>query len=86
MALGLEDVLGNIHEDRTRPAGRGDVKRFMHGLRQVRQLLHQEIVLGAGARDDAEGVGFLERVAADELRRDLTRNRDNRDRIHHGVN
>ena len=47
-------------------------------------LLHQEIVLGAGARD-AEGVGFLERVAADELGGDLAGDGDDGDGIHHGV-
>ena len=47
-------------------------------------LLDQEVVLGAGARD-AEGVGFLERVAADELAGDLAGDGDDRDGIHHGV-
>ena len=41
-------------------------------------------MLGAGARD-AEGVGFLERVAADELGVDLAGDGDDRDGIHHGV-
>ena len=56
----------------------------MDDLRQVVELLHQEIVLGAGA-GDAEGVGFLERVAADELGGDLAGDGDDRDGIHHGV-
>ena len=47
-------------------------------------VLHHEVVLGAGARD-AEGVGFLEGVAADQLARDLAGDGDDRDRIHHGV-
>ena len=41
-------------------------------------------MLGAGARD-AEGVGFLEGVAADELAGDLAGERDDGDGIHHGV-
>ena len=84
MALGLEDVLGNIHQHRTGASGGGDVKRFVNGLRQIRQLLHQEIVFGAGARD-AERVGFLERVAADQLGGNLAGDGDDRNRIHHGV-
>jgi hypothetical protein len=41
-------------------------------------------VLGAGARD-AEGVGFLEGVAADEFAGDLAGDGDDGDGIHHGV-
>ena len=41
-------------------------------------------MLGAGARD-AEGVGFLEGVAADELAGDLAGERDDGDGIHHGI-
>jgi len=38
----------------------------MHGLRKIRQILHQEIVFGRRARD-AERIGFLKRVATDQL-------------------
>ena len=43
-----------------------------------------KLCLVAGARD-AERVGFLERVAADELGVDLAGDGDDRDGIHHGV-
>ena len=60
------------------------IERLVHDLRQIRDVLHQEIVLGAGARD-AEGVGFLKRVAADQLGGDLAGDGDDGDGIHHGV-
>ena len=53
-------------------------------LRKVVEGLDDEIVLGAGA-GDAEGVGFLEGVAADEFGGDLAGKRNDRDGIHHGV-
>ena len=56
----------------------------MDGLRKVREILDQEIVLGAGARDP-ERVGFLERVAADQLGGYLSGERDDRDGVHHGI-
>ncbi len=60
------------------------MKRFVNRLRQLRQGLHQEIVLGAGARD-AERVGFLKRVAADQLGGHLAGDGDDRDGIHHRI-
>ena len=47
-------------------------------------LLDQVVVLGAGT-GDAEGVGFLEGVAADEFAGDLAGDGDDGDGIHHGV-
>src|SRR5579862_4839467 len=41
-------------------------------------------MFGAGACD-SEGVGFLERVAADQLGGDLAGDGDHRNRIHHGI-
>ena len=84
MRLRLEHVLGNVHQHRTRPAARRDVERLMNHLRQFRDGLHQEIVLGAGARD-AERIGFLKCIAADQFGRDLARDRDYRNRIHHRI-
>ena len=84
VALRLEDVLGDIDQHRAGTAAGGDVERLVDDLRQFVELLDQEVVLGAGARD-AEGVGFLERVAADELAGDLAGDGDDRDGIHHGV-
>ncbi len=84
MRLGLEDVLRNVDEHGTGPSGRRDVERLMHHLRQFRDGLHQEIVLGAGARD-AERVGFLKRVAADQLGGNLAGDGDHRNGVHHRI-
>ena len=56
----------------------------MDDLREIFDVLDQVVVLGAGARD-AEGVGFLEGVAADQLAGDLSGDGDDGDGIHHGV-
>ena len=60
------------------------MKRFVNRARQFGQRLHQEIMLGAGARD-AESVGFLKRIAADQLAGDLAGDGDDGNRVHHGV-
>ena len=56
----------------------------MDNLRQIFQSLDQVIVFGAGTRD-AEGIGLLEGVAANQLGRNLAGDRDYWDGIHHGV-
>ena len=84
MALRHENVFGNIDQHRTGPAAGGDIKRLVHDLRQLGHVLHHEIVLGAGARD-AERVGFLKRVAADEGAVDLAGDGDDRDGIHQRI-
>ncbi len=48
----------------------GDIERLVQNARQVRDVLDEVIVLGAGPRD-ADRVAFLERVIADEVGRDL---------------
>jgi hypothetical protein len=58
-------VLRNIDHDRTRPAGRGDAERLVQNARQIVDVLHQPVVLGAGPRD-ADRIAFLERVIADQ--------------------
>jgi hypothetical protein len=60
------------------------VKRLVHDLRKLGQIFYQEIVLGGGT-GDAERVGFLKRVAADQLAGDLTGQGHDGDRIHQGV-
>jgi hypothetical protein len=53
-------------------------------LGELVDLLDEVVVLGAGT-GDAESVGFLEGVAADEFAGDLSGNGDDGDGIHHGV-
>ena len=84
MPLSLEHVLGDIDQDRPGTAGGGHVEGLMHDAREVREVLDQVIVLGGGARD-AEGVGLLKRVAADELGGDLPGDGDDGDGIHERV-
>jgi hypothetical protein len=62
----LEDISSGCRLHRTRPSAAGDVERLVNHLRQVREILHHEIVLGAG-RVMPKVSSFLERVAADEL-------------------
>ena len=82
--LGELNVLRDVDHDRTRPSAAGDVERFVQNARQVRNVLHQVVVLGAGPRD-ADGVAFLERVVADEMCRHLSGQADDRDRVHQRV-
>ena len=56
------------------------MKRLVQHARQVLDALHQIIVLGAGPRD-ADGVAFLEGVVADQMRRHLTGDAHDRNRI-----
>ena len=84
VALGLENILRDIDQHGAGAAAGGDVERLVNDLRQVFQFLDQIVVLGAGARD-AEGVGLLESVAADEFAGDLAGEGDDGDGIHHGI-
>ena len=84
VALRLEDVLGDIDEDGAGASGGGDVEGFVDDLGELVEVLDEIVVLGAGA-GDAEGVGFLEGVAADELAGDLAGDGDDGDGVHHGV-
>ena len=63
---------------------RGDVERLVHDLRQIRQVLDQVVVLGAGT-GDAEGVGLLKGIASDQLGGDLAGDGDDGSGIHQGV-
>ena len=52
-----------------RPAGR-DLEGLVQHARQIVDVLHQLIVLGAGPRD-ADRIAFLERIVADQMGRHL---------------
>ncbi len=65
------DILGNVHNDRPRATGSGDVKSLFQGNRQIRDILHQEIVLDAGT-GNADRIDFLEGVVADQGGGNLT--------------
>ncbi len=82
--LGLQDVLGQIDQHRTRTAGGGDVERLGDGPRDVGGVGDEEVVLRDRQRDAAD-VGFLEGVAADGGAGHLAGDRDHRDAVHVGV-
>ena len=84
LAGSLEDVLRDIDENGTGTTAGSEVERFVDDARQFADVPDHEIVFGGGT-GDAEGVGFLEGVGADELGGDLAGDGDDGDGIHHGV-
>ena len=75
-------VLGDVDDDRPGTARAGDVERLANRRCDLLWLGHQVVVLGD--RNRAAGdVGFLERIAADELRRDLPGDANHRNRVEH---
>ena len=79
-----QDVLWQIDKDRPRPPAFRHVKRLVQNAREVVDVLHQIIVLGAGP-GDAGRVGFLKGVIADQMRRHLARETHDRHRVHQRV-
>ena len=77
-------VLRNIDHDRTGTSRTGDVKGLVQNARQVRDVAHEIIMLGAMA-GDANRVGFLKGVRADQMGRNLPGDADEGNGIHQGV-
>ena len=77
---GSGDVLGDIHHHRAGPAGAGDKEGLFDGLRQLADILDQEIMLDAGA-GNADGIHFLKGIIADQGRGHLSGEYNQRDRI-----
>ena len=80
----LRHVLRNVHHDRSRPPGSGNMERPFDRERKVFHLLHQDVVLDAGPRD-ADRIHFLKRVIADQRGAHLAGKHHQRHRIHVGV-
>jgi hypothetical protein len=74
-------VLRHVHHHRAGAAGGRDVERLAQRERQIRHVLDQEVVLHARA-GNADRVGFLKRVVADQVRRYLAGDHHHRDRVH----
>ncbi len=74
-------VLRDVDDDRAGPPVRSDIEGLVQNARQILDAAHEVIVLGAIARD-AGRVAFLERVRADQMRRHLAGDADERDRVH----
>jgi hypothetical protein len=64
--LADQDVLRQIDHHRAGAAAAGDIEGFVHHAGEILAALDQIVVLGRRA-GDAGGVGFLERVIADEM-------------------
>ena len=77
---GVLNVLGNIHQDRAGPAGVREMKGFLHDPGDVPGVLHEVVMLG-DRPGDLDHRGFLEGVGADDVRRNLPRDRDQRNRV-----
>ena len=56
----------------------------MDDIAKAGGIFHKVIMLGAVPRD-ADRIGFLKRIAADQARRHLSGDDDHWDRIHQGV-
>src|SRR5579883_293353 len=70
VGLALKDIFRDVDEDRAGASGGRDVKGLVDDLRQLLNIFHQKIMLG-GRASDAEGVGFLEGIAAHQFGRHL---------------
>src|SRR5262249_36947269 len=77
-ALRKLNVFWHVDDHRPRPAARGDVKSLVQYTGQILDALDQVIVLRARP-GDADSIAFLERVVADQMRRHLTGDADDRD-------
>ncbi len=77
----LQRVLGDVHQHRAGPAGRGDVERLGDRARDVRRVGDQEVVLGDRHRDAAD-VRLLEGVGADRRAGHLPGDGHHRDAVH----
>ena len=83
-SFGELHVLGYVYDHRSRPAACRDVKRLVHDTGEIVDVLDQIVVLGARP-GDADRVAFLERVAADQMGRNLPGYAYEGDRIHQGI-
>jgi hypothetical protein len=77
-------VFRQVYEHRAGPASRGDVKSLLDRRRKFLDVFDQIIVFRAGA-SNARQIGFLKRVVADQMSRDLPRENNHGQRIHKGV-
>lgn len=77
-------VLRDVDQHRPRTTRGGDVEGLVDRRRQLVRLFHQPVMLGAGA-GDADGIGLLEAVGADQEGRNLPGQHDDGDRIHQRI-
>ena len=77
-------ILGDVDQHRAGPSGGGDAKGFLDRRGEPGGVLHEVIVLGAMA-SDADRVGFLKGIGADQPGGDLAGDDHHRDGIHPGI-
>ena len=76
-------VLGHVDDNRTRPAGAGDVEGFLHNLRDLGGVHNQGVVLG-DREGDARGVSLLEGVGTNGGAGHLSDHSNDRNGVHLG--
>ena len=81
---GILDVLGDVDQDRPRPARTGQVERLLDDARHIAGVLHQVMMLG-DRPGDLDHRGLLERVRADDVGGHLAGDGHQRDRVHLGI-
>src|SRR3989344_3669975 len=74
------NVFRKVDVDGSRPARASKMESLVENARKVRDVFYEVVVLGAGP-SDADCVTFLERVVTDQLRRHLSADADDRDRV-----
>ena len=79
-----QNVFRQIDQDRSGTARRGDMERLDHGCLEFFHILHEIIMLRAGACDTGR-VGLLECVIADQMCWHLPGQTDNGHRIHQRI-
>jgi hypothetical protein len=79
--LRLEGVLADVDQDRARASGARDVEGLGDGLRDLRRVGHEVVVL-RDRHGDATDVGLLEGVGADGGAGHLARDRHHGHRVH----
>ena len=75
------DILGNIHQHGALTAGLCNAEGCPHGVGQVFDLAHGEVVLGDGHRD-ALNVSFLEAVPAQQAGGNVSGKGNHRHAVH----
>ena len=80
----LLHILGNIDQHRTWPSRRGNVKRLLDNAGNIFNAIHEIIVLGNLPRD-LNNRSFLKCITANNSSGNLTRNGNERHRVHFGI-
>ena len=80
----LLHILGNIDQHRTGPSRSRNIKRLFDNAGNILNAIHEIIVLRNLPRH-LNNRGLLKRIAANNSRWDLTRNRNKRHGVHFGI-